>query len=140
MHSRSSPLRYVRERPLSYFWLLLNFYLDDTLGHDSATYIINHSDVRVVVCSLDNVKKLLSIAKACPNLKAIICMDVISRQSALHTWAKDRNIQLYDWKHIMNLGKSKKTKERPPKGSDLACICYTSGTTGHPKGAMLTHS
>ena len=78
--------------------------------------------------------------KDCPDLKAIICMDVISHNSALHTWAKDRNIQLFDWKTILDLGNARRSKEIPPKPLDLASICYTSGTTGHPKGAMLTHS
>lgn len=28
---------------------------------------------------------------------------------------------------------------QPPKPSDICTICYTSGTTGNPKGVMLTH-
>ena len=30
-------------------------------------------------------------------------------------------------------------KHRPPSGKDVFTFCYTSGTTGDPKGALLTH-
>ena len=30
-------------------------------------------------------------------------------------------------------------QHRPPSGKDVFTFCYTSGTTGDPKGAMLTH-
>lgn len=32
-----------------------------------------------------------------------------------------------------------KTPKYPARNNDVATICYTSGTTGEPKGAMITH-
>jgi long-chain acyl-CoA synthetase len=42
------------------------------------------------------------------------------------------------WKELLEAGELKKKHPRPA-ARDLAVIQYTSGTTGHPKGAMLTH-
>ncbi|KAE8589382.1 hypothetical protein XENTR_v10017544 [Xenopus tropicalis] len=40
---------------------------------------------------------------------------------------------------LQYLGKENFKKPVPPKPSDLSVVCFTSGTTGDPKGAMLTH-
>lgn len=112
---------------------------DDSLGPGSATYILNHAEISCVACSPNNVQKLLSISKDCPKLKAIFCMGPLPRTSPLYDWAKDRNIRLLDLDEMIELGKAHVRPARPPKPDDLCSICYTSGTTGSPKGVMLTH-
>lgn len=40
---------------------------------------------------------------------------------------------------IIYLPTSILTSSQAPKPTDICTICYTSGTTGNPKGVMLTH-
>lgn len=40
---------------------------------------------------------------------------------------------------VERLGSKQDHPEIPPKPEDICTICYTSGTTGAPKGVTLTH-
>ncbi|XP_051533344.1 long-chain-fatty-acid--CoA ligase 6-like [Myxocyprinus asiaticus] len=41
--------------------------------------------------------------------------------------------------HMYALGREHCRKPVPPQPDDLSIVCFTSGTTGNPKGVMLTH-
>ncbi len=41
---------------------------------------------------------------------------------------------------LIKAGKEHPRSHIPPQPTDIATLCYTSGTTGVPKGAMLAHA
>jgi long-chain acyl-CoA synthetase len=49
-------------------------------------------------------------------------------------------IKVMTWGQLLKLGEEHKHDVVPPTADSLATICYTSGTTGNPKGVMLLHS
>ncbi len=106
-----------------------------TLLPDECAYIINHSDaVLIFVENQDQLNKILKVRKDLPKLKHIVIWD--GAGSAEHG--------VLSWNEFLEKGTDVSDAEFQERAAsinpdDLASIVYTSGTTGVPKGAMITH-
>ncbi len=105
-------------------------------------FIVDHADARfVVVEDQEQVDKLLEIVPQLPKLERIIYYD----PKGLRRYAEKL---LISFPAVQEQGRAYE-REHPNafedaveagQAADLAVLCYTSGTTGNPKGAMLTHA
>ncbi|KAF7311555.1 Long chain acyl-CoA synthetase 7, peroxisomal [Mycena kentingensis (nom. inval.)] len=115
--------------------------LYDTLGKDAVEYIVNHAELTVIFATLDHVSHLLKLAPKMSGLKRIISIDTLTPETrqVLSEWGQTLGIIVQDLPEFEALGAANLSEPIAPTREDIACICYTSGTTSMPKGVVLTH-
>lgn len=53
--------------------------------------------------------------------------------------AEDAHLHILTFQSVIQAGLKSNTEIPDPETDSIATLCYTSGTTGYPKGAMMTH-
>lgn len=107
-----------------------------TNSSEEARYVLDHSESLVCFAGTgEHLEKVQTIRKSLPKLKTVIMFDelpdrcdgILSVADAYRKGDEYSNKSEFDTR-LREIGKE-----------DLATIVYTSGTTGNPKGVMLTH-
>ncbi|XP_054697721.1 long-chain-fatty-acid--CoA ligase 6 isoform X3 [Grus americana] len=114
--------------------------LYDTLGPGAIRYIVNTADISTVICDkpekarilLDHVER-----RETPGLSSIILMDPFEKE--LTERGRCCGVRIQTMQEVEDCGRESRRVPVPPRPEDLSIVCFTSGTTGNPKGAMLTH-
>ena len=111
-----------------------------TLSSAQARYILQDCGARLAIVSTKlQLEKVQEIRHLLPALEAVVVMDPAAVQASVLALsdleARGHERMTGEW----GAAKAFRDRAREVKPDDLATIVYTSGTTGEPKGVMLTH-
>ncbi|CAA6653874.1 unnamed protein product [Spirodela intermedia] len=97
--------------------------LYDTLGAAAVDYVIDHAEIDFVFVQDTKVKGVRTLRLT----------------DELRNDATNLGVKPYSWNEFILLGKDYPSNPIPPQCHDICTIMYTSGTSGNPKGVILTH-
>jgi long-chain acyl-CoA synthetase len=113
----------------------------DTLGLDGLRAPLGQTALRAIFVT---VTLLVSLAKVLPDVPSLefVIVNYTSTADVKTKTSGDRfpHIRLLSYGELKQLGEENPGKHVSPQPEDLACVVYTSGSFGIPKGVTILHS
>jgi long-chain acyl-CoA synthetase len=114
----------------------------DTLGEEATQFAFDQTEMEVCFVTAKHLDKIIQVKKngqAYKSLKTLVILDYWEIDSTT-LLEKRETLNIFSLEKLISEGEKNPLALKDIPSNSVYCLCYTSGTTGTPKGALIGSS